>query len=98
REALVVRKANVIELDLAESEIDGFVRGIGRVFPDRPLMGVEPGAALFIAPRLTRIGFRTNRPLWSRLSQQRVLGDHDSRDGIDAVRAHRVQYRPHPGR
>ena len=95
-ESLVIRESNVVELNFAETEVDGFAREFGGVAPGAVLVRVEPRIPLLVAPRGTWIGLPTNRPLELRAREQRILRDDDARDRIDVVRAHRVEHRAQP--
>ena len=80
----LVREPHVVELHLPESHLRGFLRQLGGVDPDGVVVGVHPRDVDPVPPQLTRPAL-LDRPPGLPFREEGILGDHDTRDGIDAV-------------
>ncbi len=92
--ARFVGEPHVIELHLREPQLYRLARQVRRVDPDRVVVGVDPRDVDPVAPQPARRAV-PDRPGALALGQERVLGDDEARDRVDAVRPERVEPRPH---
>ena len=88
----LVREAHVIELHFAEPHAHGFFGQVRGVDPHRVVEGVHPGEVQAIPPQASVCV--TDRPVHLLLGQQRVLGDDDAGNRIDALGVHQAEALP----